>query len=82
MNYLLLGTEGCHLCELANEVTKHCFADKFDCTVKTIDITEHSQWQADFSTKIPVLLHGSSKAYLCWPFTENDVLTFINQYYD
>ena len=78
MNYLLLGTSGCHLCELAEEVIRSCLNNKADeIKVKLIDIAEQTQWQADYAIRIPVLLHLESKQSLNWPFTQDDVNTFI-----
>lgn len=82
MKYLLLGTSGCHLCELAEELIRECLVVKADITVELIDIAEQTQWQADYSTLIPVLLHTPTNKSLNWPFTKDDVKTFINHNYD
>ncbi len=78
MNYLLLGTSGCHLCELAEDIIDECHS-VIDLPVKLIDIAEQTCWQHDFATRIPVLLHRESNNCLCWPFTQDDVITFINR---
>ncbi len=80
--YVLLGTEGCHLCELAEQIINECRIARPDFFFKIIDIAEQTQWQSDFATLIPVLLHEKTHKYLNWPFTHDGVLTFINQYYD
>ena len=82
MKYLLLGTTGCHLCELAEELIHECLADRPGTKVELIDIAEQIQWQADYATLIPVLLHERTNKYLNWPFTKDHVLTFIDQYHD
>lgn len=83
MKYLLLGTFGCHLCELAEEVLSNCLKDKSDeVEVELIDIAEQTQWQTDYATRIPVLLHQETKQSLSWPFTQDDVNTFIEHYHD
>jgi Glutaredoxin-like domain (DUF836) len=82
MKYLLLGTSGCHLCELAEDLLNECLAANPDSKVALIDIAEHTRWQTDYATLIPVLLHEQSTKSLRWPFTKDDVLTFINQQYD
>lgn len=81
MSYLLLGTSGCHLCELAEEIIDDCHSAS-NFPVKLIDIAEQTHWQHDFATRIPVLLHQKSSNCLCWPFTKNDVLTFLKQNHD
>jgi Glutaredoxin-like domain (DUF836) len=83
MKYLLLGTSDCHLCELAEELLNNCLTDKPDeIEVKLIDIAEQYQWQADYATLIPVFLHERSHKFLNWPFTKDDILTFIEQNHD
>ena len=80
MNYLLLGTAGCHLCELAEKTVNECLILKPDFAVELIDIAEQGQWQAEFAILIPVLLQPNSLQYLNWPFTTAQVLTFIDQH--
>ncbi len=48
-------------------------------TVDLIDIAEQIQWQHDYATLIPVLLHPESSRFLNWPFNLAQVLTFIKQ---
>lgn len=80
--YLLLGTQGCHLCELAEQIINESRIVRTDFFFKIIDIAEQTQWQADFATLIPVLLHVKTHHFLNWPFTQDDVLTFIHQNHD
>lgn len=82
MKYLLLGTSGCHLCGQAEELIEKWRSDREDFTVELIDIAEQTQWQQDFATRIPVLLHQESQHYINWPFTQDDVRTFIKQNHD
>lgn len=83
MKLFLLGTAGCHLCELAEEMVNYCLANTSDdIKLEQIDIAEQTQWQADFATLIPVLLHERTNNFLNWPFTEENVLTFIEQHHD
>lgn len=79
MKYLLLGTSGCHLCELAEELVNEDVVNKTDVTIELIDITEQTQWQENFATKIPVLFHLKSRQFINWPFNQTDILTFIEQ---
>jgi Glutaredoxin-like domain (DUF836) len=82
MKYLLLGTSGCHLCELAEELIHECLVAEADITVELIDIAEQTQCQADYAMLIPVLLHKQTNKALNWPFTKDDIKTFINQNHD
>lgn len=82
MKYLLLGTSGCHLCELAEELIHECLVVEADNAVELIDIAEQTQWQEDYATLIPVLLYKPTNKFLNWPFTKENVLIFIKQNYD
>lgn len=82
MNYLLLATAGCHLCELAEQLISECRFTGESFNIELIDIAEQTQWQQGFATKIPVLLHQESQHYINWPFTQDDILTFIKQNHD
>jgi Glutaredoxin-like domain (DUF836) len=82
MKYLLLGTSGCHLCELAEGLVNECLIAETDISLELIDIADQIQWQADYAKLIPILLHEPSKQFLNWPFTLNDILTFIKQHHD
>ena len=64
MSYLLLSTEACHLCEQAEALLA-----PLDIRYSKIDIAEEEQWQADYATKIPVLLNTETNKELCWPFS-------------
>ncbi len=82
MKLILLGTSGCHLCEQAEALINECLQNGLWCTVELIDIAEQTQWQAGYATMIPVLLHGQTDQFLSWPFTKENILTFIEQNHD
>lgn len=82
MTLLLLGTEGCHLCELAEELINECLQKGIKIHIEHIDIAEQTEWQQDYATLIPVLLQKETAKKLNWPFTKEDVLTFIEQHHD
>jgi Glutaredoxin-like domain (DUF836) len=82
MKYLLLGTSGCHLCELAEELIAECLTEEANTKIELIDIAEQTQWQPNYATQIPVLLHPKSLQSLNWPFTKESILTFIEQDHD
>jgi hypothetical protein len=76
MHLLLLGTQGCHLCEQAEEIIKQCLPD-FEQVVEIIDIAEQQHWQAEYAIRIPVLYHPASQQELAWRFDQDDVNNFI-----
>lgn len=78
MQLQLLGTAGCHLCELADAILTSAKIE-YDITTDYIDIAEQTQWQALYATRIPVLRHPVTQKELGWPFDIATVLTFISE---
>lgn len=64
----LLGTEGCHLCELAQQVLIQCSNYRTDLAVYLEDIGESEDDIERYGIRIPVLRHDLSGAELDWPF--------------
>jgi len=80
MRLLLLGTEGCHLCEEAREIVAACVREAApNWEVEAIDIAEQQAWQPDYAIKIPVLLDAESRRELGWPFDRDQVARFLRQ---
>lgn len=69
---LLLGTDGCHLCEEAQTLL-----DGNKIIAQYVDITEHEEWQPQFAMLIPVLYHVESQRFLNWRFDSPALLSFI-----
>jgi len=76
---LLLGTSGCHLCELAEQLINSSLTSNQSCLIDKIDIAEQEQWQAQFALLIPVLYHPESQKQLGWPFDAQQVTLFFNE---
>ena len=76
---LLLGTSGCHLCELAEQLINSSLTSNQSCLIDKIDIAEQEQWQAQFALLIPVLYHPESQKQLGWPFDLQQVNLFFNE---
>jgi hypothetical protein len=70
-DFILFGTEGCHLCEEAEELL---VAAGLDFTSQ--DIMTSEQWQADYGLSIPVLWHAQSQNQLNWPFDSLQLKAF------
>lgn len=76
MAILLLSTEACHLCELAQQVLQQAFAQpeiQQLMAIQTIDIyvqdiIDQPQWLESYGEKIPVLFDEKSRSTLFWPF--------------
>ena len=78
MALVLLGTEACHLCELAQDILLQSAAQISD-DVFVEDIAESEEMTERYGLRIPVLLHEGSGAELDWPFTQDDLLIFLQK---
>lgn len=71
----LLGTLGCHLCEVAEAgllpLVEH------GLLVELIDIGESAALVDDYGLRIPVLRRVDTGAELDWPFDAEQVVVFL-----
>jgi hypothetical protein len=77
MRFILFSTSACHLCDQAEEIIRDCLPASFDQLVEKIDIADAEQWQERYALRIPVLFNCDSKQELCWYFSREDVLRFM-----
>lgn len=70
--FLLLGTDGCHLCEDAQTLLS-----ENKIIAEYVDIALHEEWQIQFELLIPVLFHVESQRFLNWHFDSPTLLSFI-----
>lgn len=76
MAILLLSTQACHLCELAEQVLQQAFSQpeiqqlmlSQAISVYVQDIIDQPQWLELYGEKIPVLFDEKTEQALCWPF--------------
>ena len=71
----LLGTLGCHLCEVAEAVLMPFV--EHGLLVELIDIAEHEDWVETYGLRIPVLRRVDTGAELDWPFEAAQVVSFL-----
>lgn len=71
----LLGTPGCHLCEVAEAVLMSFVENGL--LVELIDIAEHEAMVERYGLRIPVLRRYDSGAELDWPFDGAQVADFL-----
>lgn len=80
-NVQLLGTEGCHLCDLASSVlgvfNEAMQVHDFRLHVDLIDISSSEAMVAQYGPVIPVLIDTYSRQELAWPFDERSVYEFL-----
>jgi hypothetical protein len=84
---LLLSTEACHLCELAQVELQQAFsqssvmrlAKQNDLQIYLQDIIDQPLWLDQYGEKIPVLLDESSNFTLEWPFVASEVSVWLEK---
>jgi hypothetical protein len=73
----LLGTLGCHLCEVAEAVLMPFVENGL--LVELIDIAEREDWVETYGLRIPVLRRVDTGAELNWPFEAAQVVSFLQR---
>ncbi len=71
-DFILFGTEGCHLCEEAKAVLVEANVE-----YQLEDIMDDFDWQERFGLLIPVLWHVENRRLLGWPFDDEKVKNFV-----
>jgi len=71
----LLGTSGCHLCEVAERMVRR-LAPTLGHAVQVTDIALDDALVEKYGMSIPVLRHDSGKE-LGWPFEEAQLLDWL-----
>lgn len=71
----LLGTLGCHLCELAEDELMPLV--EYGLRVELIDIAEDPALFDRYYLSIPVLVRVDNQADLPWPFDTEQVVAFL-----
>ncbi|MBH0079819.1 glutaredoxin family protein [Pseudoalteromonas sp. NZS11] len=75
-NWVLYHTDGCHLCEQAEQLITEVLCGTRELLL--IDIMTDEQLIAEYQITIPVLKSEKGKQ-LFWPFTLNSVREFLAQ---
>lgn len=82
---LLLSTEACHLCELAQEILQAVFSqedmqrmmENKQYEILLQDIIDDAELIDQYGEKIPVLFDERTHSILEWPFDSNDVIRWF-----
>jgi hypothetical protein len=69
--FILFGTEGCHLCEEAEQLLVDA-----GIAHSSKDIMNHEEWHQQYGLLIPVLWHAKSRRQLNWPFDARQLQHF------
>lgn len=77
MNVELLGTSGCHLCEVAERLVRR-IAPNLGANIQHIDIASDDALVDAYGMKIPVLRTQEGKtSELNWPFDEESLIAWL-----
>ena len=80
MQLLLLGTQGCHLCDEAEAIVRSYLLNKSRLIdLEIVEIAEQVHWQEHYAVHIPVLYDLETKKDLFWPFEKKDVNRFVEE---
>ena len=71
-NFILYGTQDCHLCEQAEQL---CHSLAID--VEKQDIAFNNDLFATYGTRIPVIKSKSNAQELAWPFDAGQLQEFV-----
>ncbi len=72
----LLGTSGCHLCDIAESLVR-CKASELGFDLEKIDIASSDELVERYGISIPVL-RVESGSELFWPFDDEQVGSWFN----
>lgn len=76
MQLLFYTTAQCHLCELAESLLVNTSMPQ-PIPVEVIDIAQSEQLVARYGSRIPVLRRSDTSSELDWPFTHDQLLSFL-----
>ena len=68
MTFVLFGTDGCHLCDIAAQLVVVA-AEGIEVTIYQEDIAESDLLVERYGTRIPVILNELTEQELNWPFS-------------
>lgn len=77
-DWVLYGTVGCHLCELAEALVAPAMRQR-DVAWQQCDIADDDALLSRYGVRIPVLLHKPSGEELGWPFDAEELAQWLNQ---
>lgn len=74
MQIQLLGTSGCHLCDVAERMVRR-IAPPLGFAIELVDIAEDDHLVEQYGMAIPVLTCGEQQ--LGWPFAEEQLTQWL-----
>lgn len=76
VSFVLYGTLGCHLCEVAEQLIATTL-DLNAVSIEVVDIADDDRLVESYGVLIPVLAEPKSGRELCWPFDPQQLLIFV-----
>jgi hypothetical protein len=76
MTFVLFGTDGCHLCDIAAQLVVVA-AEGIEVTIYQEDIAESDLLVERYGTRIPVILNELTEQELNWPFSAEQAREFL-----
>jgi hypothetical protein len=76
--FVLLGSLGCHLCEVAEAMLVQTLSPELHC-LDYIDIAYDDDLLEKYGQHIPVLMNEKNGQELAWPFDLTELQLFINK---
>ncbi|MEX0940915.1 MAG: glutaredoxin family protein [Pseudomonadales bacterium] len=77
----LYTTVGCHLCEqalaLLQQAREGSHGDSHEFEICEVEISDSESLMAAYGVRIPVIRFDDGQAELGWPFTYQDLQTFL-----
>ena len=70
-------TQGCHLCEQAEEILT-VLQKRYMFGLDIIDIATEQELVKKYGLSIPVLLNSENKEQLYWPFDADAIMRLLN----
>ena len=74
-NLQLLGTSGCHLCDIAEKLVRRV-APPLGAKILIVDIADNDTLVDQYGMSIPVLISEQNQV-LCWPFDEQRLVLWL-----
>lgn len=78
--FVLYGTEGCHLCDEARDLLDLVLSSKGESIdYPYIDIAVDDQLMELYGESIPIIKATHSPAQIGWPFDSTTLINFLNK---
>ena len=77
---LFYTTAGCHLCEQAEAILRH-IADLNQLRWRAVDIADDAALVELYGVRIPVVQVAGATADLGWPFTPEQLVSYLEAHY-